>query len=93
VTNNKFHSLARAGYPRAFQRLKEFLSTQPFCDQIQVVGQEDSILTGNFEVSVGKELILSKKCHGLACNPPTQTEIIVISEMIQEYLDDNNEEC
>jgi predicted Rdx family selenoprotein len=75
------------GYPHGFRRLRDFLYLQSFAEQIQVVGLQDSVMTGNFEVTIGDRLIHSKKVHGTNCNRTTDTELVMIGELIQEYLD------
>jgi selT/selW/selH-like putative selenoprotein len=83
---NEFVPLC-VGYPHDFRRLRDFIYLQSFADRIQVVGQKDSVMTGNFEVTIGDRLIHSKKRHGTNCDGTTDTELAMIGELIQEYLD------
>ena len=48
---------------RYFNRLREFLNSQPFASEIEVQGLMDSAITGNFEVAIveTKQLIHSSK--------------------------------
>eukprot|EP00545_Synedropsis_sp_CCMP1620_P011018 CAMPEP_0119027726 /NCGR_PEP_ID=MMETSP1176-20130426/37640_1 /TAXON_ID=265551 /ORGANISM="Synedropsis recta cf, Strain CCMP1620" /LENGTH=48 /DNA_ID= /DNA_START= /DNA_END= /DNA_ORIENTATION= len=47
-------------------------------------------MTGNFEVQIESQLILSKKSHGTNCQALAEAELAVVAEMIQEYLEDNS---
>jgi predicted Rdx family selenoprotein len=83
--SNEFFPLC-VGYPHDFRRLRDFIQLQSFADRIQVVGQQDYVTTGNFEVTIGDRLILSKKRHGANCHGTTDTELAMIVGLIQEYL-------
>jgi predicted Rdx family selenoprotein len=62
---------------------------QPFANEIEIIGTEDSTLTGNFEVQIEDQLIVSKKRHGTNCHGLTEVELAVVADMIQEYVEDN----
>jgi hypothetical protein len=74
--------LLAAGYRRNFNSLRDFLSTQAFAPQIELVDKEDTGVTGNFEVTfpVTGQMIHSKRTAG-------QGRAAIV-ELIQEYLDD-----
>lgn len=69
--------------------LRQFLSTQGFADQIEIVGKKDTTNTGNFEVTIGEEskLIHSKKTAGQGRAESVQEREMIV-EFIQEYLND-----
>jgi hypothetical protein len=59
-------SCFHAGYGKQFRALKGYLSKQPkLIDRVAVIGKEDPMVTGNFEVTVIEtgEVVHSKK-HG-----------------------------
>ena len=76
------------GYTRQYLSLKKFLATQPFANDIQIVGIKDPGVTGNFEVTVGddRELVHSKRTAGQG-KAESEQEREMIVEFIQEYLD------
>jgi hypothetical protein len=73
--------------------LRDFLSTQPFAGQIQLIGKEDPGVTGNFEVTFVDtgQMIHSKRRAGQGRADST-SERMAIVELIQEYLDDHLED-
>lgn len=77
------------GYGRQFRGLKDFLSKQPFADQIEVLGLEDRGVTGNFEVTVKEtgQLLHSKRTAGQG-KAESKREREALVEMIAELLDE-----
>jgi hypothetical protein len=69
--------------------LKEFLSSQPIANAIEVVEMKDRGITGNFEVTV-KETgqVLHSKRHAGQGKAESQAERMAIVQQIQEVLDD-----
>jgi len=50
-----------SGYKFYYTSFKRFLEMQSFTDEIVIVGKQDWIATGNFEVTVGETLVHSNK--------------------------------
>ena len=77
------------GYRRYYDGLRQFLSTQPFANQIQIIGKEDRMVTGNFEVTLfDTGQVIHSKRHAGQGRAQTMQERMAIAEQIQEYLDD-----
>lgn len=81
-----------AGYAQHFRSLSEFLSAK-FGDAIEMVGQEDEAITGNFEVTAGQQLIHSRpdkqQCQGsLAATPQERSYIVAAIETLLEDADE-----
>lgn len=79
-----------SGYRRQFLSLHQFLSEQPFYDQLEVIGIKDPGMTGNFEVRIGddKQLIHSKRTAGQGRAESPQERAMLV-EFIEEYLGSN----
>jgi hypothetical protein len=76
------------GYVKQFRSLRDFLSQQPFYDNIEMIPMEDRGVTGNFEITIGNQLVHSKRTAGQGrCT--NSKERAMLLEFIQEYLDDN----
>lgn len=84
--NRILSSSAPPGYSRYYKKLRDFLLAQ-FGNRIVVEGQEDPMISGNFEVTVeGGHLIHSKR-HAGQGKATTDKEKQAIVEQIQELLD------
>jgi hypothetical protein len=70
--------------------LRDFLSSQPFAQMIEVIAKEDNGVTGNFEVSIlaDEPIIIHSKRHAGQGRAETDKEKQAIAAFIQEYLDD-----
>ena len=70
--------------------LRRFLQSQPFADQIEIVGKKDTEETGNFEVVIGpdRQYVHSKRKAGQGrCESDKEKQMIC--EFIEEYLEEN----
>lgn len=68
-----------------YRKLRDYLSSEPsVADKITVVPKEDRALTGNFEVTIGRDVLHSKK-KGMG-RTETEAEKQAILEKIQELL-------
>jgi hypothetical protein len=76
------------GYVIQYRSLQAFLSQQPFYNHIELIPREDRGVTGNFEITIGNQLVHSKRTAGQGkCTNSKERTMLV--EFIQEYLDDN----
>jgi hypothetical protein len=68
-----------------YQQLRDFLSSEPtVAEKIKVEPKEDRQVTGNFEVTIGRDVLHSKK-KGMG-RTETQAERDAILEKIRELL-------
>ena len=80
------------GYAKNYKSLKQFLEASPLGNEIKVVGKEDKGVTGNFEVTVGKEdpVVVHSKRHAGQGRASSDEERAAILEQLEEILDDSN---
>ena len=90
LLNSYLKNILFPGYRRYFNKLRDFLSSQPFAGEIQLIDKEDRRVTGNFEVTIlGDEpIVIHSKRHAGQGRAETSKEQIAIAQQIQEYLDD-----
>lgn len=89
VSHLLYFTKKNLGYERQYRGLRDYLSSQPFADKINVVALKDTAITGNFEVTVKQtgQVLHSKRTKGKG-KAESSSERNAIAVQIEDLLEE-----